>query len=111
MKTIDIKILKQYPEIAKSITLQVSGSDLISFADKLVQDTAQEVEARIQAQNEPDELLTRQQVAEMLSVTLTTLWHWDNKNVLKPVRIGSKVRYRRSDVEQALINKGGQRDE
>ena len=102
MKTIDLKILKEYPELAQNITLQVNGGDLLSFADKLVQDTAQEVEARIQAENKQDELLTRQQVAEMLSVTLTTLWHWDNKNVLKPVRIGSKVRYRRSDVETVL---------
>ena len=111
MKTIDLRILEEHPGLAESITLQVSGSDLLSFADKLAQDTAQGVREAIQAENKSDELLTRQQVAEMLSVTLTSLWHWDKKDILKPVRIGSKVRYTRSSVEAALINKGGQGNE
>ncbi len=98
----DFKLLASEPELAKNITLQVNGSDLLIFADKLVQDTANEVENRVKAENKPDTLLTRQQVADMFGATLTTLWHWDKKDVLKPVRIGSKVRYRRSDVEKAL---------
>jgi excisionase family DNA binding protein len=98
----DLQILTSNPELAKDITLQVKGSDLLDFATRLVQDTASEVEAKVKAENKPDELLTRQQVAKMLGATLTTLWHWDNKNILNPVRIGTKVRYRRSDVEKAM---------
>ena len=98
----DIDILRHHPELAKSITLTISGADLISFAETLVKDTAQEVKQAIQAENKPDELLTRQQVAEMLGVTLTTLFHWNNKGILPTIKIGNKVRYRRSDVEKAL---------
>ena len=102
----DLQILTSNPELAKDLTLQVKANDLLDFADKLVQDTAAEVEAKVKAENKPDELLTRQQISEILGVTLTTLWHWDNKNILNPVRIGTKVRYRRSDVEKAMKRKG-----
>jgi len=98
----NLQILQTSPELAKDITLQVNGTDLLTFADKLVKDTAAEVETRLKEQNKPDELLTRQQVADMLGVTLTTLFHWNNKGILPTIKIGSKVRYRRLDVEKAL---------
>ncbi len=101
----NLKILQSNPELAKNITLQVAGNDLLAFADTLVKDTSAEVEARIQAENKPDELLTRQQVANMLGITLTTLWHWNNKGILPTIKIGNKVRYRMSDIEN-LLNKG-----
>jgi excisionase family DNA binding protein len=98
----DLQILQTNPELAENITLQVKGNDLLNFAGELVSKTAAEVEARIKAENKPDELLTRQQVAKSLNVTLSTLWHWEKKHILVPVKIGRKVRYRRSDVEKAL---------
>lgn len=101
----NLQILTTSPELAKDITLQVKGNDLLDFADKLVQDTAAEVEAKVKAENKPDVLLTRQQVADMLNVTVTTLWHWNNKGILPTIKIGNKVRYRRSDVEKALKRK------
>jgi predicted DNA-binding transcriptional regulator AlpA len=98
----NIEILQQNPELAKDITLQVKGSDLLSFANELARQTAKQTEARIQAQNKPDQLLTRSEVSEKLTVTLPTLWRWEKTGVLIPIRIGSKVRYRLSDVEKAI---------
>jgi len=98
----NLQILQSNPELAKGINLTVSGSDLLTFAGKLVKETAAEVEAKIKAAQTPDELLTRQQVADMLGVTLTTLFHWNNKGILPTIKIGAKVRYRRSDIEKAL---------
>ncbi len=98
----NIEALQQNPELAKDITLRIKGSDLIDFAQTLVKQTALEVEAKVKAENKPDELLTRQEVAKMLGVTLTTLFHWNNKGILPTIKIGNKVRYRRSDVEKAL---------
>ncbi len=106
----NFQILKTNPELAKNITLQIKGNDLLAFADTLVKDTSAEVEARIRAENKQDELLTRQQVAGMLGITLTTLWNWNNKGILPTIKIGNKVRYRRSDIEN-LLNKKGAEDE
>ncbi len=98
----NLEFLKQYPELAKETTFSLKGVDLLSFADKLVNDTAQQVEQRIKEQNKPDKLLTRKEVCGMIGITLSTLWRWDNENILKPVRIGNKVRYRYLDVKLAL---------
>lgn len=43
-------------------------------------------------------LLTKQQVMDMLSVSSTTLWLWENKGYLMPVKIGRKVFYRSKDI-------------
>ncbi|UBM62783.1 helix-turn-helix domain-containing protein [Candidatus Sulfidibacterium hydrothermale] len=98
-------LLLENPDLAKNITIQVKGYDLLNFADKLVKQTALEVEQRIKAENKPDKLLTRQQVSETLDVSLSTLWHWEKKGILVPLKIGSKVRYRQSDVEKAITKK------
>jgi len=100
----NLSILQANPELAKDINLTITGSDLLTFADTLVKETAAEVEAKIKEAQTPDELLTRQQVADLLKVTLTTLWHWNNNGILPTIKIGNKVRYRRSDVE-ARLNK------
>ena len=50
--------------------------------------------------------LSRTKTALMLGVTLSTLWRWDKENYLKPVRVGSKVLYRESDI-QKVINQNG----
>ncbi len=102
----DIETLKKNMAFTKGIILQIEGSDLFTFADKLVKDTASKVEQRIKAENKPDELLTRQQVGKMLGVTLSTLWRWDNNGVLTAIRIGNKVRYRYSDIEATITKKG-----
>ena len=95
------------PEVASNLKLEVTGTDLLTFAGEVATRTAQEVREAIKAENKPDELLTRQQVADMLGVTLTTLFHWNNKGILPTIKIGNKVRYRMSDIESLLNQKKG----
>jgi excisionase family DNA binding protein len=52
--------------------------------------------------NDSDKLLTREETAKMLSISLVTLWDWTNKNILQAYRIGKKVRYKKSEVLEAL---------
>lgn len=47
-------------------------------------------------------LLTRKQVSEMLSVSVVTIIDWDKKGVLKPLRIGNRVRYQLIEIEEIL---------
>ena len=44
--------------------------------------------------------LTTDEVAELLSVSRVTLWNWEQKNIIKPYRIGNLKRYRLSEIEQ-----------
>lgn len=52
----------------------------------------------------PPEYLTRQEVAEILKVSLVTLSDWNKKKILNPYRLGNLIRYKRTEIEQALIN-------
>ena len=52
---------------------------------------------------EPIELLTREETAKYLKISLTTLWHWSKKGILPSYGIGNRVFYKRSEVEKGII--------
>lgn len=52
---------------------------------------------------EPKEYLTRQQVAAMFDVDLSTIHNWCKSGKLKPLGLGSRVYFLRSDIEECLI--------
>jgi excisionase family DNA binding protein len=54
----------------------------------------------------PTELLTRNEVAELLKVDLSTIHNWCKKNKLIPFGIGNRIYFKRSDIESALVNLG-----
>ncbi|MBS9767456.1 MAG: helix-turn-helix domain-containing protein [Flavobacteriaceae bacterium] len=49
-----------------------------------------------------EELLTRNQVADIIKCSTTTLWHWDKKSILKPIRLGRLVRYKKSTIDNFI---------
>jgi len=51
-----------------------------------------------------DQLLTRQQTAKILQVSLPTLNLWTKRGIIPAKRINSRVRYDESDVYSALQN-------
>jgi predicted DNA-binding transcriptional regulator AlpA len=62
------------------------------------------------AEPEPEQprakYLTVDQVADMLSVSRVTLWSWDRKGILNPVKIGNLKRYKLSEIESLGGNSG-----
>lgn len=52
---------------------------------------------------QPAEYLTRQQVAKMFDVDLSTVHNWCKSSKLKPLGIGSRVYFLRTDIEACLI--------
>ncbi len=52
---------------------------------------------------EPTEYLSRQEVAEMLSVDLSTIHNWKTKGILNAYQIGGRVFFKRSEVEKAIV--------
>lgn len=51
---------------------------------------------------EPNEYLTRSEVAQLFSVDLSTLHNWNKKKILNPIGLGSRVYYLRSEIEAQL---------
>ena len=55
---------------------------------------------RKQAQEaQKDEYLTVEQVGKLLDVSKPTLWRWAKVGYLKPVKVGHKNFYRKSDID------------
>ena len=51
---------------------------------------------------QPNEYLTRQEVAAMFNVDLSTIHNWCKSKKLNPLGIGSRVYFLRSEIEQSL---------
>ncbi|MHB8260795.1 MAG: helix-turn-helix domain-containing protein [Bacteroidia bacterium] len=62
---------------------------------------------------EPNVYLTRNDLAEMLKIDLSTIHNWCKKGKLNPVGIGNRVYFLRAEVEAGIISlgKGGQNNE
>lgn len=94
------EIIKSNPDLTPNLNITAKASDLQEFARLCIEAGRQEKpEAK-----DPEEYLTPQQFAEILQVSLVTLWSWDRKGITRPLRIGNQKRYRRSDLEKILCN-------
>ena len=52
---------------------------------------------------QPNEYLTRNEVADLLECNLATLHNWVKRGVLTPYGIGARVYFKRTDIENTLI--------
>jgi hypothetical protein len=52
---------------------------------------------------EPTEYLTRNDVAEMLKIDLSSVHNWTVKGILTAYQIGGRVYYKRVEVETAIV--------
>jgi predicted DNA-binding transcriptional regulator AlpA len=83
------------------LNVTINAGQLIDCIDYCVLKTRKELERQITDAN-TETYLTRQKVTEMLSVDLSTLYHWAQNGTLVPIKIGGKVRYRMSDINKKL---------
>ena len=51
---------------------------------------------------QPNDYLTRKEVAKLFSVDISTIHNWCKSGKLKPMGIGSRVFFLRSDIEESL---------
>ena len=51
---------------------------------------------------EPTEYLTRNEVAEMLKINLSSVHNWTKKGTLKSYQIGGRVYYKRSEIDNSI---------
>ena len=85
--------------------LQITAGDLCEFANQLINSATEVARLQIQRSDISKELLTIDEVAEMLKVSKMTLHRWDKNGVLKKIEVGGHRRYRRSDVEAVTLNR------
>lgn len=87
------------------LTLNLKSEDLRDFAHLLIEKTKEQLlPVLVSASHES--LLTKKEVLDKFSVCPTTLWNWERKSYLVPVKIGRKISYRQADIERIIIERG-----
>jgi excisionase family DNA binding protein len=86
------------------VLFPIQLSELEMLINRAVEKTIQQaVEKAIEKKLAPkpsDELITREEAAELLRVTLPTLHNWTKAGRLPFYKIASRVRYKRADIEK-----------
>ena len=81
--------------------IQMSIEELEEIIDKKLTDSWQKIQF-FYPSNSVDDFLTRNETAQMLRVTLPTLYDWTKRGYLQSYRMGSRIRYKRSEVNEAF---------
>lgn len=90
-----------------NVKLEVSGEDLLTFSNELINRAKTELSTEL-AEARKEKYLTKEEVKGICNVCDATLWHWNRKGYLKTVKIGNKVRYRQSDIRRILGERGNE---
>ncbi len=81
----------------------ISTDSLIEqIAERTVELLKREPQQNVQL---PEELLSRKQALDFLKITSATLWRWEKEGKIKSHGIGAKRYYKRSELEESLIEK------
>lgn len=87
------------------LTLSLRIEVLREFAHLLIEKSKEQL-LPIMIKASHEDLLTKKEVLEKFNVCHTTLWNWERKGYLIPVKIGRKVSYRQADIERIIIERG-----
>src|SRR5690606_8191718 len=53
---------------------------------------------------EPTLWITRKEAAELFGVSLVTIHNWTKEGVIRAYKIGTRVRFKKSEIEDILLN-------
>ena len=82
--------------------IQVTPEQLQNAIIEGVKTQLQDLKKHFQPK-EPNNYLSRVEVADMLKINLSSVHNWSKKGILTPYQIGGKVIYKRSEIENAII--------
>ena len=85
-----------------NVSVTLSLADLREFVTELVENGTTEAQAPAEVER-TRELMTRDEVCEYLGVTKPTLHRWNKLGYRTCIKVGSKVRYRREDIEAFAV--------
>ncbi|UPQ80735.1 DNA-binding protein [Flavobacterium azooxidireducens] len=86
-----------------SILLQnVSPETLTELIKEGVKSQLDDFKKDLLNQNAKEDLLSREQVLELLQINASTLWHWQNSNKIIVYKFANKNYYKRSEILESL---------
>ena len=79
----------------------ISIDELLKRLEKLFDAKLQTTAVRQEVQT--SKLLSRDDVAKMLKISLVTLHSWTRLGLLKSYKIGARVLYKQQDIDDAIV--------
>jgi hypothetical protein len=87
-----------------SIILQnLTIEDLTDLIGNIFETKFKDFQKIQSTQTENDDLMTREQVLELLQINASTLWHWTNKGYIIAYKFANKCYYKRSEVMNTVL--------
>ena len=83
-------------------TIQVQGISAETLLQKFDNLESQIKELKQQPQQTTERLITRDETAKLLGVSIVTIHNWVKSNVLIAYRVGNKVRFKENEVFASL---------
>lgn len=82
--------------------IEYTPQELKEVIQNAINDSIANLQSKLQPK-QSDEYLTRQEVADLFKVDLSTIHNWCKQGKLKPYGIGSRVYFLRADIDNCLI--------
>lgn len=86
---------------SQAITISVNAADLRNVVVEIVNQERERIRMAVEADKERP-TLSRAEAAKMIGVHPNTLDRWAADGYLTPTKIGSRVLYRMSDIDEIL---------
>jgi hypothetical protein len=81
-----------------TILQNVSTEQLTELITNVFKSQLEDFKREFTTQTENDDLMTREQVLELLQINVSTLWHWQNKGRITVYKFANKCYYKRSEL-------------
>jgi hypothetical protein len=81
-----------------TILQNVSTDQLTELLTNVFKTQLEDFKKEFTTQTENDDLMTRDQVLDLLKINASTLWHWQNKKRIIVYKFANKCYYKRSEL-------------
>ncbi|RTY97607.1 DNA-binding protein [Flavobacterium sp. RSP49] len=81
-----------------TILQNVSTDQLTELLTNVFKTQLEDFKKEFTTQTENENLMTREQVLELLQINASTLWHWQNKGRVTVYKFANKCYYKRSEL-------------
>lgn len=86
-----------------SILLQnVSPEQFTELITNVFKTQLEDFKKELNTQSENEDLMSREQVLELLQINASTLWHWQNKGRVTVYKFANKCYYKRSELMASI---------
>lgn len=94
-------------EAGGRMKFEITGEDLVIFAEKLITKAQEMKEAEMALAPVEETYLSTDETCAMCKVSKTTLWSWEKIGYLVPSHVGKKKCYALSVVQKLLSGSNG----